>query len=401
MRRMATGLLLAMAVVFVGASLGPREWAWLAYVRAFAEAAIVGACADWFAVAALFRRPLGLPIPHTAVIPRKKQRIGHALGAFIADNFLTEPVLDERLRQMEVARWGGDWLLRPPNANRLARRLALVAPDVLASGPAGALGELAGSAGLAAARAAPAAPIAASLLSGLSSEGRTQAVIERAVEMLGGYITANQASIEAKVAEHSPGWLPGWVRRKLAAKISDGLKQTVEEMRAADHPWRRDLRERVETLIDRLRTDPKLQEKVEAWKLRLLADERLKTQGGELWEAVLARFSAELLADRRRLTEQLERALTSVGAWLINDGAAQGRLNTLGRSMAIGVLAPRRADIGRFIAQVVDSWDTRSVVDKLELQFGRDLQFIRINGTVVGGLVGLAIFAAARALGLK
>jgi len=401
MRRLASGLLVAMAAVFLGASAGLRHWTWLAYVRAFAEAAMVGACADWFAVTALFRRPLGLPIPHTAIIPRKKQRIGRALGEFIADNFLTEVVLDQRLRQMELARWGGDWLLRPANAHRLARRLALLAPELLASGPAGALGELAGSAVLAAARAAPAAAIAARLLSGLASEGRTQAIIERLVEMLGGYIVDNQAAIEAKVVEHSPRWLPGWVDRKLAARISDGLRQTLEEMRAPDHPWRRDLHERLESLIERLRSDGELQATLEAWKIRLLADARLKSQGGELWAAVQARFSRELLADRRLLADQLERALTAVGAWLVNDAAAQARLNTLGRSLAIGVLSPRRADIARFIAQVVDSWDTQSVVDKLELQFGRDLQFIRINGTLVGGLAGLAIFAAARALGLE
>ncbi|CAN7492200.1 DUF445 domain-containing protein [Phenylobacterium sp. LjRoot219] len=404
MRMIATGLLALMAVVFVLASLARAHWPQhalaLGYVRAFAEAGMVGACADWFAVTALFRHPFGLPIPHTGIIPRNKDRIGQALGGFIADNFLTEAVLEDKLKQLELAGWGGDWLSNPRNARRLATRVAHLAPEILRSAPPGAVGELAGSAAMAAARATPAAPLAAGILSGLWSEGRAQVLFDRAVELLGGYMASHPDAIRDRVVEQAPKWLPKWVDRMLADRISEGLVKTVEEMRDPAHPWREELRDAVMRLIVRLREDPELQAQVEAFKLRLLADPRLQSQAGELWAGMEARLGAELAADRHGLAEQLQRAILGVGAWLSNDAAAQTRLNTLGRSLATGVIAPRRQEIGRFVAQVVAGWDAKNVVDKLELQVGKDLQYIRINGTLVGGLVGLIIFATSRALGL-
>jgi uncharacterized membrane-anchored protein YjiN (DUF445 family) len=399
MRRLATGLLVLMAVVFVLASLWTPRWPGLAYLRAFAEAGVVGACADWFAVTALFRRPLGLPIPHTGIIPRNKDRIGAALGGFIAENFLTEAVLDDKLRQLEVARWGGAWLSRPQNARRLALRITAVVPEVLGSAPPGAIGQLVGSIGMAAARATPAAPLCAGVLGGLWNEGRAQALVERAVEMLGGYIARHETTIREKVAEQSPKWFPRWVDNMLADKVSDGLIRTVEEMRDPAHPWRAELRDAVEGFIARLRTDPALQATVERLKLRLLDDPRLRAQGAELWAGVEARIAQEFTLDGRTLAAHLQRAIKGIGEWLASDVEAQQQLNALGRSLAAGVLAPRRHDIGRFVAEVVAGWDTQSVVDKLELQVGRDLQYIRINGALVGGVVGLAVFTIARALG--
>lgn len=399
MRLLATGLLVLMAAVFVLASLGAPRWPALAYLRAFAEAGVVGACADWFAVTALFRRPLGLPIPHTGIIPRNKDRIGAALGAFIAENFLTEAVLEDKLRQLEVARWGGAWLSRPQNARRLARRITAVVPEVLASAPPGAIGQLAAAMGLAAARATPAAPLAASVLGGLWSEGRAQALVEAAVEALAGYVARHEETIREKVAEQSPRWFPRWVDNMLADKVSDGLIRTIQDMRDPAHPWRAELREAVEGFIARLRSDPELQARVERLKLRLLDDPRVRAQGAELWAGLEARIAAEFAGDGLRLAAHVQRAVQAVGEWLAADAAAQQQLNALGRSLAIGVLAPRRHDIGRFVAEVVSGWDTQSVVDKLELQVGRDLQYIRINGALVGGVVGLAVFTAARALG--
>ena len=400
MRTVATGLLILMVVVFVAASFGQARWPWLAYVRAFAEAGTVGACADWFAVTALFRRPFGLPIPHTGIIPRNKDRIGQALGGFIADNFLTEQVLEEKLHRLEVARWGGDWLRTPANARRLGERLADALPKVLEALPPGAFGELAGSAAMAAARAVPAGPLASKLLGAVWSEGRPQALIEKGIALLTGYLTDHEEAIRAKVAEHSYTWLPKWVDKMLARKVTAGLLQTLAEMREPDHPWRQDLRVWVEGYIDRLATDPELQAEAEGLKQRLLADPRMTAQVGELWSGLSGRLGADLGADAAGLSERLERSIVALGGWLAEDEAAQAALNNWSRLLASRVIAPRRQEIGRFVAQVVAGWDTASVVDKLELQVGRDLQYIRINGTLVGGLVGLLIYVLAQAAGL-
>jgi uncharacterized membrane-anchored protein YjiN (DUF445 family) len=400
MRILATGLLVLMALLFLAASFGQARWPALAYVRAFAEAGVAGACADWFAVTALFRRPFGLPIPHTAIIPRNKARIGSALGGFIADNFLTEAVLHEKLRQVGLARWGGRWLSEPRNARRLAVRIAGVLPELLTSGPPGAMAELSGSAALAVARAAPAAPICAGVLEALSQEGRAEALVERVLGMLGRYIGEHQDDIDKAVVEQAPKWLPRWIDRKIAAKVGEGLVKTLQDMADPGHPWRQELHQAVGAFAARLRSDPDLQVQAEQMKLNLLADPRLRAQGSELWAGLEARVGTELGADRRALAGQLQRAIQAVGRWLSEDDAAQAELNGLGRAVVTYVIAPRRHEIGRFVAQVVAGWDADSVADKLEVQVGKDLQYIRVNGTLVGGLVGLVVFTLARLFGL-
>jgi uncharacterized membrane-anchored protein YjiN (DUF445 family) len=404
MRIIATGLLGLMAALFLAASLGQARWPALGpalgYVRAFAEAGVVGACADWFAVTALFRRPFGLPIPHTAVIPRNKLRIGEALGGFIADNFLTEQVLDEKLRQLEVGRWGGDWLSRPENAARLARSLADLAPEVLAVLPKGALQDLAGAAALAAAKATPAAPLAASLLKAVWSGGEGQLALEQALERLGRWLAEHREQVRDGVVRQAKGWIPRLVDQFVADKVIDRLIQLLQDMRDPAHPWRERLRVFVDTAIERLASDPEWRAAGERLKLELLADPRLHTYAQDLWAALEARLAGLAAAGGPELAERLQRWIQAMGAWLREDAAVQARLNGWVRPILSQVIAPRRQAIGRAVAQVVAGWDARSVVGKLELQVGRDLQYIRINGTLVGGLTGLAMFALAHAVGL-
>ncbi|MBB3891538.1 uncharacterized membrane-anchored protein YjiN (DUF445 family) [Phenylobacterium haematophilum] len=397
MQAIATGLLVAMAIVFVAASRADDHWPWLAYVRAFAEAAMVGACADWFAVTAIFRRPLGLPIPHTGIIPRNKDRIGEALGGFIADNFLTVDVLDSRLKQIEVARWGGEWLRQPRHARRLARRLSALVPTILKVLPRDMLRETAGSAAVAAIRAVPAAPTASKLLAAFWNEGRSQAAFDWGLDKLAAYLEANEATIQQKVEAKSWKWMPKFIDKMIAQKVTTGLGELLVEMREPDHPWRQELKAWIETFIDRLAHDPELIAKGENLKAKLLADPALREQAAGVWREIEQRLAD---GDGAGLTERLEQMLTALGEWLHTEETAQARLNEWARILARQVIAPRRHEIGGFVAQVVASWDTKGVVDKLELQVGKDLQYIRVNGTLVGGLVGLAIFSASRAFGL-
>lgn len=398
MQAIATGLLVAMAIVFVAASRGDDYWPWLAYVRAFAEAAMVGACADWFAVTAIFRRPLGLPIPHTGIIPRNKDRIGQALGGFIADNFLTVDVLDSRLKQIEVARWGGEWLRQPRHARRLAKRLSGLVPTILKVLPRDMLRETAGSAASAAIRAVPAAPTASKLLAAFWNEGRSQAAFDWGLDKLAAYLEANEATIQEKVEAKSWKWMPKFIDKMIAQKVTTGLGELLVEMRAPDHPWRQELKAWIESFIDRLAHDPELIAKGEDLKAKLLADPALREQAAGVWRDIEQRL---VDGDGAGLTERLEQMLLALGEWLHTEQTAQARLNEWARILARQVIAPRRHEIGGFVAQVVASWDTKGVVDKLELQVGKDLQYIRVNGTLVGGLVGLAIFSASRAFGLQ
>ncbi len=398
MQTLATGLLIAMAAVFAASSLAIARGAGLAfglgYVRAFAEAAVVGACADWFAVTALFRRPLGLPIPHTGLIPRNKQRIGEALGGFIAENFLTEAVLEGKLRQFELARWGARWLRQEANASALAERITTLIPELLNMTPADARRDFFAAATGSVVRALPAAPLAAGLARAVWSEGRARAILDRGLDALARYIAEREEMIRTMVAGRTFKWLPKWVDGKIADKVVSALGEILQEMRAPDHPWRTDLSAAVERFIDRLETDPALRTRAEALKRTLLEDPRVLGQFAQILTSALSGPGF------RDLEAAFTRALISFGEWLDEDEPARATLNAWMRAAATQVIAPRRREIGRFIAGVVEGWDTRSIVEKLELQVGRDLQFIRVNGTVVGGLVGLALYAVSRALGL-
>ncbi len=397
---MATGLLALMTIVFLLASYAERRWAGAAYLRAFAEAAMVGGCADWFAVTALFRRPFGLPIPHTAIIPRGKDRIGGALGRFIVENFLSPQVLDAKLREIALAAWVGDWLKQPQNARVVAVRLVRAGPQIVRALPEGALDALFETAALAAARSIPAAPTASALLRAAWNGGRAEPLIERAAEWLGDYLAEHQELILEKVQAQSWKWLPSWVDKAIARQITRGLVQLLTDVRQADHPWRAKLGEAVEGLIERLAHDPDLRLRGDALKQQVLDDPRFAEHVRGLWSQLRSRLSAGDWGQAAGYEVRLEALLCGLGDWLCGDAALPRSLNAAARTLVREVLAPRREAIGRFVAQVVEGWDARSVVERLELQVGPDLQYIRVNGAVVGGLVGLALFALSHALGL-
>ena len=223
MQRIATLLLVAMALVFVAASAVHSDAWWLGYIRAFSEAAVVGACADWFAVTALFRRPFGLPIPHTAIIPRNKDRIGRGMGRFIAENFLAAHVLEERLERVDAARWIVEHLDDPAKARALARRVAPVAGDLLSAFADESLGQLIGRAVRRAAESLPAAPIAGRVLLALREDSETKAIYDKAMDLAANWVAANEDFIRRKVEENTARWIPGWVDRLLADRVMAGL----------------------------------------------------------------------------------------------------------------------------------------------------------------------------------
>jgi uncharacterized membrane-anchored protein YjiN (DUF445 family) len=398
MRLLALGLLLLMAAVFLVTTLW-GGWPGAGYVRAFSEAAMVGALADWFAVTALFRRPLGLPIPHTAIIPRNKDRIGDALGRFIVENFLAPEVVDARLRKIELAGWGAAWLAEPRNAERLAGRVAGGLSALIRAMPPGAMREIAGAAALAGARSIPAAPALGALISAAWREETAGPLIRRGAELLSAYLDDNQDVVLEKVQSQSWRWMPKWVDKAIAKKINAGLVQLLQDVQQPDHPWREKLNEVVAALADKLAHDPETIAKGEEIKQSLLEDPRLLVHAASVWETIEARLKTQGLGDDAVLREKLAPLIADLGRWLASDRVMQRALNRSARALFNEVLAPRRQEIGRFVANVVHGWDARSVVDRLELQVGPDLQFIRINGTLVGGLVGLGLYIVGRLLG--
>jgi uncharacterized membrane-anchored protein YjiN (DUF445 family) len=399
MRLLATGLLAAMAALYVVTGFWLREAPWLGYVRAFAEAATVGACADWFAVTALFRRPFGLPIPHTGIVPRSKDRIGEALGGFIAGNFLTQEVLEARLRQLEVGRWGAAWLRQPRNAALLADRLVRLIPELLELSTADARRRFVGALAADVIASVPAAPLAAGALRATLAGERSGAILDAGLDLVAKTLAQNQDLVRAEVAGRTYRWLPRWLDQKIADKILSGLAQTLEDMRAPEHPWRERVRRWLDGFIERLERDPELAAKAEAIKQRVASHPALLGRLGDLSDALEARLRPKSETEARELAARLAGWLAGLGAWFYDEAEAIEIFNDWARRAVQRTLAPRRRAIGRAIAGVVASWEVGSVVEKLELQVGADLQYIRINGTFVGGLVGLLIFTLSNLLG--
>lgn len=355
---LALGLLAAMAALLVAArmlDIGP--------LQAFAEAALVGGIADWFAVTALFRRPLGLPIPHTALIPANQRRLGRALGDFVRDNFLAPDLVAERLRRQSPAAWLADKLADPRVSQALARRLARLLDD--SDTRAGLVGLI-----------KPGPPLARVVRTALSEHWHHRA-FDRVLDAVSGALAADPDLIRRRVADGSGRWMPAWVDDRLADILGRSVAGLLDDLRRTDHPWRDKVLLWAESLAERLRDDPKLAERLEKFRDHAFAES----------------------LDEARLAPALAALLASQGRQLSQDSAARARLD---RRLIRGVerlLVPSRDAIGDFIAEVVDKWDSRTLVAKLEAQVGRDLQFIRVNGTLVGGLVGLALYGLTHLMG--
>jgi uncharacterized membrane-anchored protein YjiN (DUF445 family) len=392
-RTLATSLLVLMLAIFIATSIGVKQWPWLAYIRAFAEAGMIGACADWFAVVALFRHPLGLPIPHTAIVANSKERIGIAIGRFMANNFLSPSVLAERIRDVDISGWAARWILRGDNAKNVAQRATSSLSQALAALPREDLNAFLSRAVRGGIESVPAAPFASKLLSLLWAHGEMQALAEKLLVYASAALARNREAIRSKVSRRTSRLIPKWIDSMVADKIIDGVMRILDEMREPNHPWRIEMTSTVEELIGDLAVKPKMIEKGEELKAKLLATPAVIYQIDALWVAIENRLEAP--ETQAQLTRVLERLLTNVGKRIQDDESLRSGINRWLRVAVLRTVAPRRAEIADFIRNVVENWDTETLIDRIELTVGRDLQYIRINGTLVGGLVGLVIFAIA------
>lgn len=390
-RTFATSLLVLMLVVFVATSIGVKQWPWLAYVRAFAEAGMIGACADWFAVVALFRHPLGIPIPHTAIVANSKERIGVAIGRFMANNFLSPRVLAERIRDVDIGGWVGRWLLRGDNTKNVAQRATSSLNQALSALPREDLNAFLSAAVRGGIERVPAAAFASRLLSLLWAHGEMQELAEKLLNWASTALADNRDTIRAKVSRRTSRLIPRWIDGIVADKIIDGVTRTLDEMREPNHPWRIEMTSTVEQLIGDLATNPAMIEKGEALKTRMLAAPAVTSQIDGLWVSIETRLEAP--ETQEQLTRVIERLLTGLGTRIRDDDNFRNSINRWLRVAVLRTVAPRRKEIAEFIRKVVENWDTDTLTERIELTVGRDLQYIRINGTIVGGLVGLLIFA--------
>jgi uncharacterized membrane-anchored protein YjiN (DUF445 family) len=389
----ATALLVVMGVAYFAALWSRIPGFWMDLFRAGTEAAMVGGLADWFAVTALFRRPLGLPIPHTAVIPNSKARIGSGLGRFIERHFLEPELVAARLRALGVSRRFGAWLADRRNAELVSDRLAVIAAFLFRSLNDQKLQRLMQVTLRRQLRELEPAPALATLLAILRRNGMHGQLFDQVLVAVRDYIAQNQDRILEVVASRSRWWVPRQVDRKVAQEITAGLIAYLEDLHARDHEARGAFDAAVDRLIADLRHSPRHRAKVNAMRDRLLAAPEVGAYMDSLWQALRARLDQELAEPNSRLRQTLAGVLRSLGAAIAEDPEVQARMDRRFEEVVMTLIVPWRAGIGRFVSDVVRSWETRTIVDRVELAVGKDLQYIRLNGTLVGAAVGCAIFA--------
>ena len=325
MRTIATMLLVLMAAIYLAMRRAPPSWVWAPYLGAFAEAGMVGACADWFAVVALFRRPLGLPIPHTAVVPENKRRIGAAMGRFITNNFLSPRVAIARLSSVDFVGLAARWLEDERNARAVASAAGRAIPYALDLVPKAAIDEWVAFAARRGIEAVPAAPLASrGLIDPVGAgSGPDAARPERSI-FVETTLAQHKATIVRHVAQKTWRWIPKWVDDMIAAKVVNGLTETLREMRDPDHPWREQANALVEKLIDDLAHDPEMRAQGEALKQEILANPVFAEQARALWEELETALRDDLPRHAEAIVQWLVASASALGRWLEEDARAPG-----------------------------------------------------------------------------
>ncbi|GAB7190471.1 DUF445 domain-containing protein [Kineococcus sp. NUM-3379] len=397
MRVVAGGLLLAAAVVYF-ATLGTSGV--LGYVNAAAEAAMVGAVADWFAVTALFRRPFGLPIPHTGLIPRKKDALGQSLEEFVSSNFLAEHVVRDKVARAEVTRRLASWVVRPGSAERIVEEAAVVVGGGLKLLKDDEVAALLDQVLLQRMAEEPWSPAAGRLLERVVADGTHHPVVDVCLREAQRWLDHNEHTILAMVVERAPSWSPSWIDERIGRKVhSEALRWVTDALADPGHSGRRAIDDLLSRFARDLQHDATTRARALEFQKRLLTHPDVRQTIAGLWGTV-RRLLTEAVADPgSELRVRAVRALGDLGRRLLEDDALRARIDSHVVD-ATGHLVRRFApEIATVISETVARWDGDDAARRIELHVGRDLQFIRINGTVVGGLVGVLIHAATQLAG--
>jgi uncharacterized membrane-anchored protein YjiN (DUF445 family) len=392
MKLWATGLLVLATVVFLVAKTYEDFAPWVGFVRATAEAAMIGALADWFAVTALFRYPMGIPIPHTAIVPTRKDQIGRSLGRFVENNFLKPEVLSARLRSADVAGRLAHWLGQRENAERIAGAVATGlagAVQVLRDEDVEALIER----GLAKrVRETEAAPLVGNVLSMVATSDLRQEVLDGVVRLLANLFEENRAGIRDRIDQELPWWVPAPIDDKIYRKVTEAIEHTLADLQVhPDHPLRRRFDDLITRFVDDLKSSPEVIARGESIKEEMLEHPSVRNFSKRLWEELREALVAHGAGDESDLRAPLVDGILRFGQALNDDHHLREKIDVWAERAMVHVAESSRHEVAQVISQTVSQWDPEETSRKIELQVGKDLQFIRINGTVVGGLAGLVI----------
>ncbi len=411
MQRRALALLLSMFGLYLACHTGGNRWPWLSWPKAFAEAAIVGGLADWFAVVALFRHPLGLPIPHTAILRRRKPYIAATVAAFVVENFLAREVLLRHLGKVDFVALVTGWLQR--ESSFLARNLAGLLPRLLDLVDQKALAAVVHGQIVRQAARLPLAPFTGKLLGILTDGGRHEVLLDEGLRLAGQLLAEHREAIEEAIRKEVPLpdylLVPGvfsleeikksiaaWVAQKLVDRVHLLLKEAAS---SREHPVRRRFTQRVERLVEDLQVSPEYARKGEELKGELLSSPMLYEYVESASLELVAYFKGRLEDGGPGVADALERAAKALGEAVGQDAELRLRLNDWLKGTACAWVETHRPQFEAVIRETIEGWDADQLSRKLEIEVGADLQFVRMNGTLIGGSVGLVLHLCSKLLG--
>jgi uncharacterized membrane-anchored protein YjiN (DUF445 family) len=392
----ATSLFLLMLVGYCIFKYFERSYPWLGYVRAFTEAGMVGALADWFAVTALFRYPLGIRLPHTAIIPNNKKRIGESIGEFVELNFFTADTIDEKLRSKDLTREIAEWF---HENTFVIDELCLVIPHVLNAIDDKDIRRFVRENIVSGIRSVDLAPLLGNLLAALTTDNRLQDHFDSALKIVNTLFHKAKPYIREKISERSPWYMKVFgVDYTIYDKIITSIEEEMESLKNPNHRLRADLKKKSEVVIAQLKSSPEYKKKVEEMRDAVLNNTDFLAYLDNAWNTIKPSIDHDVLSEHSKLKCGLRDAMDVLCRGLLQDASVRDKMNKLMRDVLTGVMRRHPRAISSFINREVSSWDTGTLIQQTEIAIGSDLQFIRINGTVIGGLVGLLIYVVTRLL---
>lgn len=394
MKLWAGSLLVLALIIFVVTSLLERSYSWVGFIRAAAEAAMVGGIADWFAVTALFRHPLGLKIPHTAIVPRRKREIGQKLARFIRQNFLSEEAIADKLSSMDATRQIAGWLSQPENSTLIAEQMAAGGAAIVEVMKDEAVQSLIEQRLVAQIRSTQFAPLLGQVLGMLLAGKRQQELLAELVKLSSGFIKENRPVILDKIGDELPWWaVVAGVDRKIYQSIINSVNTTLYDVRAnPKHELYQNFQTMLDRLIEDLKSSPDLLEKEHALKEELLQEPLVRDFSASLWADLKSSLVEQSSQPKFDLRPPVQQMLVQFGHAILNDPLLYAKIDGWLREVVLYVTKTYGYEVESLISNTIDKWDSAEITHKIESEVGRDLQFIRINGTLIGGLVGLVIY---------
>jgi uncharacterized membrane-anchored protein YjiN (DUF445 family) len=399
MKGVALGALLFMAVLFVIAFALQEQYPPLAYVRAFAEGGMVGALADWFAVTALFRHPLGIPIPHTAIIPNRKDEIGRNLGEFVETQFLRGDVVRTKLDETGIAGRLGEWLSVPEHAERVGEEGSLIAANILRTLSDDDVSDIIEDLAREHLIAPEWGPPLGGWLGHIVESGAHHGAVDLAIDSIGTWLAANRGSFTGLISRRLPSWLPSVAARMVDDTVyNQAVKFLADAQADPQHPGRLAIDGYLNRLADNLQHDPETMARLDGAKAMLFESPQVRELAATAWNTAKTGLLDALGDPQSGLRRRTVQVLGDIGGRLRTDPALQHRVDGRVSDAAVFLVDRYRHDIASIITDTVERWDAEETTEKIELMVGRDLQYIRLNGTVVGALAGLLIFTIAHAV---